>query len=315
MLKHTLLIIGHIPPPIGGVTIHVQRLMRKCEENGIYFDFYNLKFFKICSFINQFRRAKVVHAHVTNSYFCLLFALLGIFFRKKTILTIHQDLNRYTLFTRLFINFSIRYVTVPILLNKYSFDFSKQLNSSAKNISSFIAPILNDYSLGEEHLNQVLLMKAKFKFVFCTNASNFAFDKFGSEIYCLSLLLDIFKKLKQFGLIISDPSGKNFKEYSDRISNNVMFINSPHSFLGVLNKSDCLIRATTTDGDSLSVKEALYIGKPVICSDCVDRPYGVTLFQTNCREDLIRVIHLISIGSHNYKKNICGFNEIKKLYI
>jgi hypothetical protein len=200
-------------------------------------------------------------------------------------------------------------------LNKSSFDYSKQLNSSAKNISSFIAPTLNDYSLGDKHLNQVLLMKAKFKFVFCTNASDLAFDKFGSEIYSLSLLLDIFKELNQFGLIISDPSGKNFKEYSDRISKNVMFINSPHSFLGVLNKSDCLIRATTTDGDSLSVKEALYIGKPVICSDCIDRPFGVTLFRTNCREDLIRVIHIMISQRHKFKKNICGFNEIKDLYI
>jgi len=32
-----------------------------------------------------------------------------------------------------------------------------------------------------------------------------------------------------------------------------------------------LIRATNTDGDSLSVREALWFGKPALASDCVDR--------------------------------------------
>ena len=42
--------------------------------------------------------------------------------------------------------------------------------------------------------------------------------------------------------------------------------------------SDCLIRATTTDGDSLSVKEALYYKKKVIASNCVDRVPNVILY-------------------------------------
>ena len=42
---------------------------------------------------------------------------------------------------------------------------------------------------------------------------------------------------------------------------------------------DFFVRNTSTDGDALSVKEALFLGVPTICTDVVDRPKGVMLFK------------------------------------
>ena len=43
--------------------------------------------------------------------------------------------------------------------------------------------------------------------------------------------------------------------------------------------TDIFIRNTSKDGDSLSVKEALFLKKRVLCTDVVERPGGVQLFK------------------------------------
>ena len=52
--------------------------------------------------------------------------------------------------------------------------------------------------------------------------------------------------------------------------------------------ADVVIRATNTDGNSLSVLEALACGTPVIASDCAPRHPAVNLFRTRDLDDLER---------------------------
>ena len=61
--------------------------------------------------------------------------------------------------------------------------------------------------------------------------------------------------------------------------NSVYFIDYPHSYFELLKHVDYFVRNTSTDGDALSVKEALYLNVPTLCSDVVDRPRGVRLFK------------------------------------
>ena len=51
-----------------------------------------------------------------------------------------------------------------------------------------------------------------------------------------------------------------------------------------------MIRGTFSDGDSLSVREALMLRKKVIATDCVDRPAGVTLFKYNDADTLFKAL-------------------------
>jgi glycosyltransferase involved in cell wall biosynthesis len=44
--------------------------------------------------------------------------------------------------------------------------------------------------------------------------------------------------------------------------------------------SDIFLRPTRSDGDANSIREALYLGVPVIASDCVERPDQVLTFRT-----------------------------------
>ena len=74
------------------------------------------------------------------------------------------------------------------------------------------------------------------------------------------------------------------------LNSNIIVLSGSHSFIEVIKKSDCLIRNTSTDGDSLSVKESLYLGKPVIATNAVQRPKGVTLIEYGSNPSLQNAI-------------------------
>ena len=56
--------------------------------------------------------------------------------------------------------------------------------------------------------------------------------------------------------------------------------------LGFLQEADVVVRSTFTDGDAITVREALDLGIPVVASDTDFRPPGVTLFKKGDSRDL-----------------------------
>lgn len=60
--------------------------------------------------------------------------------------------------------------------------------------------------------------------------------------------------------------------------------------LRVIADCDVFLRTTLFDGDSISVREALHFGIPVIASDCAARPAGVNLVQTSDLRSLLTAI-------------------------
>ena len=62
--------------------------------------------------------------------------------------------------------------------------------------------------------------------------------------------------------------------------------------LSVIAASDVFVRPTLEDGDSVSVREALSLGIPVVASATGTRPAGVTLFETGSVDDMLRKLEL-----------------------
>jgi len=72
----------------------------------------------------------------------------------------------------------------------------------------------------------------------------------------------------------------------------------PHGeCLHVISRSAAFVRPTFTDGDSISVREALALGVPVIASDAAVRPAGTVLFETGNPDDLIKKMECVLEGS------------------
>src|SRR5690606_36931222 len=117
----------------------------------------------------------------------------------------------------------------------------------------------------------------RYKVLCCVNASYYSVDKNGEDIYMGEALINFFNKNTQYGLIFSDPTGY-YTEHFYTGQSNILMISSPHDFVNIIKLTDIFIRATLQDGDSLSIKEALFYEKKVIATNCVDRPQGVLTF-------------------------------------
>jgi hypothetical protein len=181
------------------------------------------------------------------------------------------------------VDLSVRFSNFPIVLNESSYSNALLINPNTQQIPAFIVP-QSFQPIAGSILSDIHNLKSAYKYLFCTNAYSNSIDSGGQEIYQVTQIVDVFNSIGDLGLIVSDPSG-NYKRFFEEkkipIGQNTFFISEPHDFNLVLKEADCFIRFTTTDGDSLSVKEALFWGKDVIASNVVSRPNGVILVDLN----------------------------------
>ncbi len=306
-----ILIIGKTPPPIGGVTIYVERLLSLAKRNKLEYAFYDLNKFNLPSFIKSIRCARNAHLNTSSSYLRLLFTILCKLFATNSIITIHGNLGRFGLVKNICDQISISLADYPIVINADSYKKAIKLNKKTKLISAFI-PSFTEKKL-PMHINDAIneIIK-RTDLTFCTNAYKRSFDKNNNEIYGIQFLISFFSNRPNLGLIIADPSS-SYKNIYNNLPNNIYIIGEPVSFIEILKLSDCFIRNSSTDGDSLSIHEALQYHTPVIASDIVDRPSEVLLMKYSDQyslEDNLKYIHKKSVST---KKNIEN-NPIIDLY-
>ena len=319
MRKRKLLIVGKIPPPIGGVTIHTSRLLDYLHTEKVEYDFYDNRSFNIITFLYAIWKAKIAHIHLDNPFYMFVFTLFCRIFNTYSIITIHGKIYRYRTFLSFFEWLAIWSSKKVILLNQYSFDIAVRINSNSVCMSAFIPPI-HSKLLDSALQKKIQEVKKITSFLFCTNAYSLTYDRNGDEVYGIFELVDFFLKNTNLALVVSDPKGEYYNNYLNKgelITDNIKFLLGNHSFVEVIKVSDCVIRNTSSDGDSLSVNEALYFGKKVIATNCIDRPDGVLVYGDNIPLKLSDAINL-SIKSNkdwsiNEPKNAAI--DLVKLYM
>ncbi len=272
-----LQIIGTMPLPIGGVTRHIERLVFQLEKSNIEFSFFDYKRDSFFKGFYYFLQARFVHLHMSNVYGLLLISICGFLFRKRIIVTFHGNIGRFGGLRNLIEKIVLKIIQYPILLNKSSFKIAKSINTNAKLITAFIPPhkvgLLEDFVKAE-----IKIIKQSTTYLFCTNAFDKVSDKLNNEVYQITNLVKIFNNNPEYGLIISNPNGSYEKYFLNEglvLNKNIFLISTTHDFLPIIEFSDCLIRYTLTDGDSISIHEALSLGKQVIASNVIDRPQKV----------------------------------------
>lgn len=279
-MKTELLIIGPSVERhgLGGVTIHVQRLREYLDKEEFDYSFQDYKGNSQWDIICAINKAKVVHIHVSNPVYQFMLVCYCKLMRKKVIMTLHGDYGRFDQFRNLLVRGSIKLSKIPIVINAKSYTACKKINKNTKWIPAFIPP-QKEERLGEGIKELLERLRIEGKVIVSTNASTLSYDKKGKEIYGIDFLVSYFCNLKDMVLVVSDPSGKYHERYSGLSSESVCFIDYPHPYFDLLKNVDMFVRNTSTDGDALSVKEAIYLGVPSLCSDVVDRPDGVHLFK------------------------------------
>ncbi len=282
----TIVLLGKTPPPIGGVTIHVSRLhaLLKTTHHVEFVTLTLTNTWLIILTMLRWRNAPI-HLHTSNPLVRICFALLASLIRCRSIITYHGNLGRFGVLKNTFDYASIAICTTPIVLNEGSFQKARRLNNKTKLASAFVPP-QDDEPLSEETITRIKNLKSGVKTIYCTCAFALTRDKYGKEIYGISELVSLFRLRQEFGLIISDPSG----DYTEHLKlgdalhlSNILIIRGLHSFYEVLKLSDAYIRHTTTDGDSLSVRESISLGKTTYATSTVSRPDGVITYATTSK--------------------------------
>ena len=300
MLPNKILILGKIPPPVGGVSVHVSRLVKTLVSRGFSnFHFFDFGREPISIFLVKIRQHKVIHLHTSNPYFQLIMAGYCRLTRKKLIITYHGSWGRFGFLKNRITELSAWLAFKPIVLNFESLEKAKKRNKNTVMISAFIPPF--DINPLNEGLRQTLIgFRSKYQYLFCTNSWRLTFDKDGKEIYGISGLIANISRMSQSALVISDPSGTNknfFEKQLQKIPENILFITAEHDFWNILAFSDAFIRNTTTDGDSISIHEALLLAVPVFASANASRPAGCKLFHEVAKIDFEKELENMKLSS------------------
>ena len=311
-----ILIIGKKPDRsgIGGVTVHVNRLLMLMDKFSLNCEFHDLHFKKdILKVPLRILNSDVIHLHSSNVFLRLGISLFCLFFKKKLIITIHGNLGRYNFFKNKLDSISVKYSYMPILINKNSYSIAKKINKNAKLMSAYIPPIKTKL-ISTSITNEIKAQKNRSKLIVVTNAFNISFDKNKKETYGISSLLSYFKDKKDYFIVIADPSGNYEKfifEKFNHLYNLAYFITEKIDFYELLKLSDIYIRNTTTDGDSLSVREALELNVVCYATDVVDRPDKTIVYDS---------LDNIKLSKSNFiksqpKKLYDFFIDYKKIYL
>jgi hypothetical protein len=339
--KLSINIIGKVPLPIGGVTIHTLRLFQWLKKDNDFdvkltalnknnIDDKNIQYagnFILWVFKKLLFGFKedIVHYQGANYYGLVILSII-----KKIhpnfifVWGIHSEYLINKLKNKLLFNFTIKQINNIIADNiniKQQLLDIGYLSSNIDIVSPFLMP--DDYNKEEFYLldkyrkdNNIILLFNAYKIVFN--------DK-GKDVYGLNTLIKAFEQIDlNYILILLIPIiDTKEKMYLDSLLNSIdmdrrknIILISDNEISGwkYINSCDIFIRPTITDGDALSIKEALYMNIPTIASDCTVRPNDIVLFKTDDFNDLS--IKIMNISFKN-KKNINQEDNIslyKKFY-
>ncbi len=322
--KKKMLLVGPVPPPAGGVSIHLWRLKHLLsdsfeidlvdESRNIKPAFFNIRQKKFFTYWKKIVWSDFLFIHSGLNalrFFHILSAkLLG----RKIVMTLHaypeekSGLNRW-LDERLFSWCDVLISVNAEMLERVSLPKHKTFVQYA-----FLPPVMEEEKELPQKVQQLLSeQKAAGKKIIVSNA--WRLDRFNNQdVYGVDMCIEAVKKLKEEGMPVHfifniatiDMFGPAYEAYQEEIkskglSDSFSLINEELSFVKLMEQADLVVRPTNTDGDSLSIREAIFLNKPIVSSDVVKRPEGTILFEN--RSQAAFEITLLQVLRQNRQEN------------
>ena len=322
MSNKKILLIGPFPPPYGGVSMHIKRLKvllsdyfnidmvdeSRESKKGIF----NLRSFNIFKYLYKILKADIIHIHSGKfSLRMLHFSAASLFFKKK-IITIHgyepgRGDNIRTL-DKMMLNNCSKVIFVSKELAD-AFGIKKFIIKEA-----FLPPDVHDETEIPVEVAGWIDTKKLQGYTVCV-ANAWRLDRHENEdLYGLDLCILAAKRNNEDGVkaafifVVCNDSGvikieqykKMIKDF--KLEDDFLLWEAPLSFIKLIIKADIVLRPTNTDGDALTVREGLFLGKTVIASDVVRRPADTKLFKNRDADSLAQVIAGVKGNGQNETK-------------
>jgi glycosyltransferase involved in cell wall biosynthesis len=301
-----LLIVGACPPPLGGVSVHVYRLNGLLSNSEIY-DISSKGIFQLLRLINlvfkiTFNNFDAIHVHTLDKLILNIISFTANFKTFDWIITDHNP--------RAFVNKSrnqkkkykqiVKKLKALIVVGVHVLDNYKEEEIQLPEIifveHAFLPPpmeereqILKTYP---KELNQFL---TKHSYVISANAYQLATfneqDLYGLDM-CISLAIEL--KNKKIGFLFALANEEYNKSYlfkqlkridDEGLNDHFFILKGQREIWPLFESIDLMVRPTNTDGDAVSIREALYFKSKVIASNVCKRPEGVKLFESRNQKE------------------------------
>lgn len=330
-----ILLVSPFPPYIGGVSVSVQRLYDNLVKSGyevVKFDTqlsvnsqFNhsslkiVKFLSLPGFLLFHKHFDIIHFHVSNIMPKLYVSLWRFMFSRKTkfIITIHGQVT-HTLNSK-FGRYSLKHFDKIICVKKGDRqNMPDKLRSKTVEIPAFIPPVIS----GSSKIPCQINFHDRSSFKMLLNGFIINNDRF-PDLYGFADAIRLLEQLRNRGknaelvlIVLGFKPGKRATEYVKFLKNEcrsrgierfVCWIEGVTMELWpLLRKVDVLLRPTKSDGDALSIREALYMKIPVIASNVVPRPSDTVVYDINSHTDFLeKTISVID----NYEENVARIGE------
>jgi hypothetical protein len=307
MRPQRLLFIGPIMPPRGGVSVHINRLIRLLsdefvisvldESRHIKADVPNIRRMSPIAYLRAIAHVDVIHVHSFSGALKLVHIACSRILFKRVVLTVHSA--RTTgIMARLALATSARLAHTVIVVSQ---KVAESIRGSPHVIPAFIPPFQSELAASAEVARWISERKAEGRFVFVSNAYRLE-QLQGEDLYGLDLIIDAFtdssvadRSACVFLVGAPDYNPGLLNVYKDLVAHRRMeqiFLlrTHPESFAGIAALADGTIRATSSDGDAVSIRESLHLGKLTIASNAAARPDGTRIFKSRDVGDLVATI-------------------------
>lgn len=284
-----IILVGRFPPPIGGVSVYLHRRYHDLRLKGEKVDKIDLKK-KTALFYILLSRSKNYEVNTLNILVVFLFFILRKM--KKTVFVDHNASRNILGFKKYFFLYLIKDVKEIKIVNE-SLRYFYPENQNVNLISPFIPPaevdeadILKSYPpqllnlLGQNNI----LVNSCWKYVPYGLTDLYGIEdsiKAAIELNCfLILFIASFDKKSLPEKVVQGLNELNFK-------NKLVLVTGQKEMWPIFKYNPIFLRLTPTDGDSVSVREALYFNSKVIASNVTSRPKGCILYDYGNFNDLI----------------------------
>jgi len=318
-------LVDCLPPPYGGVSVHVDRLHRRLAADGVLSTVCTTRQVvpprpgvRVCApryYANYqwlFREAPFVRADVFHAHGVLGFALpaLAMSYRSRgVVFTFHDQMicerwPKARLLDRiamkvLFARSNFR----PIAVSPRVRDQLLAVGLPGDRINiihAFIPPFLDGSPGLPEAIEIFLRMHSPVLSVYgfhCYMVNGLDAPGFDMAITLMSRLMLLYPKA---GLVVLNPGADRSPErmaylrklVADlELQQNVLFVTEgADHFTKIFGKSTVYLRPTAQDGDAVAVREALAFGVPVVPSDVAYRPKESIVFRSRDQADFERAV-------------------------